>query len=310
MFISESKYLEAREHLSNLISEAMEAPLDPPKPEPKKRFHRPEFASEIIAVGSDWHVGKKTASYNLDIFNKRARQYGAHLVQLCKEVRPLVFHFAPIGDIVDGADIYPGQVHHIEVPEVQQKFIAANAIAEILRDLSPHVPLIEVPCIVGNHGRMGRKGEGHPLSNWDYLVYRYAQALTVNLKNVRWKIALDTKDTGEAWYLIHKVSGRPVLFMHGDALSGSGTPNAILAAATKWAHSMEEPWEIAMLGHFHWAYDMELPGGRRVLGNSTLVSGDDFTLRVIKTKTTISQKVIQVPVSRQRPLIVHNVPLD
>ena len=55
---------------------------------------------------------------------------------------------------------------------VEQVMFAVDRIAEFAAWVAALYPWkVKCFCVVGNHGRVGKKGEQSPLSNFDHLVY-------------------------------------------------------------------------------------------------------------------------------------------
>lgn len=282
------KYRAEVEHLATVIEEALEEPLPAGKCPPRKASHT---QCELAVFLSDLHVGKATDTYDRSVFIARMDQLEHYLVGEIKKHKPAKIHVILGGDIVDGDDIYPGHATHIEVDVVQQYFWAAHHISRMLLKLSAHGHLY-VPCIMGNHGRIGQKGEKHVLANWDYLLYRYMQADLKATKHIHFLVA-------RGWGMEYDIAGKKFFLTHGDAIAGGGSPNTLMNAAIKWAAAIPSQWDVLLQGHFHYPYQIAI-GRRTILGNGTMVSSDDWALRVLKQWVEPSQKVLLVDRTSKR----------
>lgn len=294
-----------RKHFEELVCKlyvALRQPLRVPEYKPLPPFTRE--TPEILALVSDIHVGKLTESYNLKVLSRRLLDYERYLISEIVRTQTPILHLALIGDIVDGDDIFPGHAFAVEVPTIQQYFIAADLFARMISRLSGYCK-IKVPCVPGNHGRQGRKGEKPVLSNWDYLVYKLLERELSQNDRVTF-----CYPEGHKFYIRYPVAGSRFLLMHGHAIEGAGSKNTLVSAALKWRNSIPN-WDYIAFGHWH-SDDMISVGDTKIFCNGTSTSGDSFSEEVVKTVNSPSQKVLVLypGTDKRRQIIsVTNYPL-
>lgn len=278
--------LKGKIQLDYLVEQLRDAWCNPLPSLPKiERVKSGKTRVELAAILSDVHVGKLTPTYNLAAFYRRLTKLEYYLLDRIEEGGVEKLHITLNGDIVDGENIYRGHAHHIEMGVIQQYFLAADALAEFIRNLSAKTE-VHVPCTVGNHGRMGQKGDSGFLANWDYLVYHYLKAKLEHNPQVHFHIS-------DSWGHQYLIGGVKFFITHGDAIKGGGSKNTIENAVLKWANSIPFDWEAIVLGHFHQPYTIR-NGRKRIFGNGTFVSDDPWALEELKQWVEPSQKVLEI----------------
>lgn len=198
--------------------------LPPLEPFPRVESPKVEIPHIAMLDISDVHVGSKVDpvitgglnAYDYSIFLKRGAELQRGIVRLVDmqrrvyPVNELYVNF--LGDMVEGEDIFPGQAFQIDRALAQQIFLGADWFSNLLIDLAARFDAVHVRAIPGNHGRGYRKGQSHPLTNWDTVVYRMMQQRLGNHKNVEFQIE------DKAWALYH-IPGHEQyrhILIHGD----------------------------------------------------------------------------------------------
>jgi len=230
-------------------------------PKPDKRKGEPEHA---ILLVSDWQWGKITPTYNSEIAAVRVRELGEkvkRLVDIQRTAHPVrELHIHLLGDLVEGEDIFPGQAHLIDSGLYSQMFGAAEALARLVREMLAHFEKVKVVGVIGNHGRLGRKGTFRPESNADAMMYRIARMAVGEEKRLDWP---ETFTQGERhWYAVDNVLGKRWFLFHGDQVGGgfAGFPwYGFGKKLSGWRASVAE-FDYSVGAHFHTPTRMYLNG--------------------------------------------------
>lgn len=230
-------------------------------PKPDKRKGEPEHA---ILLASDWQWGKITPTYNSEIAAMRVKELGEkvkRLVDIQRTAHPVrELHIHLLGDLVEGEDIFPGQAHLIDSGLYSQMFGAAEALARLVREMLGHFEKVKVVGVIGNHGRLGRKGTFRPESNADAMMYRIARMAVGDDKRLEWP---ETFTQGERhWYAVDNVLGKRWFLFHGDSVGGgfAGFPwYGFGKKLSGWRASVAE-FDYSVGAHFHTPTRMYLNG--------------------------------------------------
>lgn len=234
-----------------------------PTPKVDKRKQDPEVAVLCLA---DWQIGKITPTYSTDVAAERVKLLAkkvARLVEIQRADHPVKeLRIYLLGDLVEGEDIFPGQAHLIDASLYTQIFRGAEMLAGLVRDMAAVFEKVKVVGVIGNHGRLGRRGTFHPESNGDAIMYRVAAELTKSESRVEW---VETFMAGErAWYATDEVLGKKWFLFHGDQLKGGafGFPWYSLAKrATGW-HLALTSYDYSAFGHWHTPVRVVLADGK------------------------------------------------
>lgn len=282
--LSDEQFDELRSSLEGLIK---------PFKVPQLILNKTKSKNSLALLVSDVHVGKKTKSYDSLVFKNRLAELLRESLDLIKIHSPKEFVLILNGDIIDGEAIFPSHPYEIEMPSSDQYFLAAQAFGWMIQELAKHT-FVRVIGQCGNHGRMGRKSELPYTSNWEYLLYHFIEVAMKSLVDAnRVKFELPSY-----WYSIHTIQDSRFLITHGDAIKGGGSLGSVRGATVKWAVAIEDDWDIVCMGHFHAPYEMTFVG-KRVVGNGTFVSDDDYSIREIKERVLPSQTFILVKPKNQ-----------
>ena len=259
------KYEQASQLVADAIDAAITEPIRVPKPpRPKTSGKGKEERYGIQLTDTQW--GQKTATFDTVVAQARLDDYLQKILQHVRtrkgsaKVRKAHVWFT--GDMVEGETIYPGQVHKIDSPVIVQAFSAAEAYARFLIGLLEEFEEIQLCCVPGNHGRIGRKHEGiHPQSNWDNVSYHLTQRLIHGIDDApheEYRKRIKVQISEDAWHHVDYVWDWGCMLFHGDkGIKGSaGKPwYGLSRRIPGWAETLEvengSPYDYAFFGHFH-----------------------------------------------------------
>lgn len=210
-----------------------------------------------VAVLSDWQLGKRTPSYDSNVCADRIRVFGEKVVRLTDiqrkdhPVKHLSVHV--LGDIVEGEMIFPGQAHLTDASLYEQVVESGPTIlATFLRRMLADFDTVHVTAVIGNHGRIGRKGDFNPQTNADRMLYRVTQRILEGEPRLTWNIPSIPNE--RAWYAVSRIGNYAALLIHGDQFRGTaGIPwYGLMKKAGGWAlGAIAEQFDDVDFGHFH-----------------------------------------------------------
>jgi len=206
-----------------IISAVREIPKLPPVRAPKIQIKTGLSEEEAVLVISDVQAGLTTShkesgglgEFNSQVLIQEIEYLKVSLASIMKyhpNIKRLHVWFN--GDIVEGEDIFGGQLREIDQNVIEQVIFVVEHFARLLHSLAQTFEEVLCTGVVGNHGRIGRKGEHSPMANFDYLCYRWLAERLASVKNVKWNIP-------ETWWLITEVLGWGFLQVHGDDTGSS-----------------------------------------------------------------------------------------
>lgn len=275
--------------------QAMPAPELPPKRKIKKKPSK----EEALLLFSDAQIGQKVSLeetnglgyYDIHVFKKRMQKLVDHIkyyTHIQSAINPITkLNIFMLGDNVEGINIFKGQIHHLDVLIVDQFFEGIKTISKALIQLLDDFEEIEIWGIVGNHGRMGRKGENPTYINWDFLLYKTLEMMLVNYKDkIKWNIPLSN-------WTIAEIRNNSFLLLHGDTIKAwNGLPYYGIDRAdsrlTAMLSAHGKKYRYLCMGHHHNPADIDSPGGEKIL-NGTMVGGSSFSINQLHTSSRPSQ---------------------
>lgn len=276
-------------NVTDAVREAITV-MPPPKFGKLPTFKKSNDEETAVLVLSDTHVGKKTQSYNSQVFANRLESVSqgvARITELQRSdhpVRKLVVIMD--GDMVDGEGIYPTQAYHVDQAVLNQVFkIAVPAFSEFLTNMSHMFEQVDVHCVRGNHGRTGRFAE--ETSNWDLVLYNTLEIATAHNPRINWHITSD-------WYQTFDIMGMTLMVTHGHQIkSVLNLPfYGMTTKGMRWQGSVTH-FDLLIIGHYHskiyfrWN-DFEL------MMNGTMVSHDEFAREVVGMESSCEQTLFFV----------------
>lgn len=304
--LREALLTEIADVVDDTIASINALPPYAPKRAAKKSTKKPRGRpNEMHLIISDVHVGERNEpelmanlmgdrGYSFSVFEEASEtlservQYFHECYSSVFPINKLVINF--IGDIVTGESIFIGQQLQIDKIVSDQIFEGAHRFAGIFTYWASMFDTVEVYCISGNHGRVGRKGELHYRTNFDYILYRVTAALCANVKNMRWVIGEGPSlvvEHGHGWnFLLH----------HGDSIPGAGVTKANYGSLEKkvnhFAAMANIPIHYSLCGHYHRSASIGLAGGGRLIVNGSFPGGSPFSVEVLSDAQVPSQKLL------------------
>lgn len=229
--------------------------LPPVKGPPKQRKGPSEEVA--VAILSDWQLGKRTPSYTSDVCAQRVDLYADKVMALTAIQRAdhPVRHLRVwvLGDIIEGVTIFPGQHWLVDAGLYRQITVDGPRImCGFLRRMLTEFESVHVSCVIGNHGRLGRRGDYDPETNGDRMLYRICQQLMASEERITWTIP---DGPGERnWYAIDDIGGYRTLLVHGDQFRGtSGMPwYSLQKKVGGWKMgALAQGFDDVAFGHYH-----------------------------------------------------------
>jgi hypothetical protein len=268
-----------------------------PKAVKEKPVRKDREKEEALLLFSDAQLGEEIkledtngfGEYNVDIFKSRMDYLSDEIRRIAEVQQTNIerLNIFMLGDNVDGLGIYRGQDHHLDVLVVDQVLIGAEQIAKNLIECLSTFERIRIWGIVGNHGRVGKKGEYPTTVNWDYVLYKMLEKMLENYSDrIEWIIPKSN-------WCIADVCGQNFLLIHGDTIKGwNGLPYYGIDRADSRLKTMlaskGQNFRYMCLGHHHNPADIDSPAGEKIL-NGTMVGGSDFSINILHTSSRPSQ---------------------
>ncbi|GEM88174.1 hypothetical protein [Meiothermus granaticius] len=225
--------------IDRLIDRVMEAA--PLSYQPLGRYvaplRNPKTPVSKLLMLSDTHVGKVVepdqtlgyGGYNTEIFVDRLAALEDAVLSILEghtanPVEQLVV--VMLGDMLDGALSHANEADQT-LTLFDQWFTASHALAQFLRNLAAHVPVMDVYTAVGNHTRWQNQRKMPSVnrySNLDHFLYHHIAALTRDVRNICWH--LDKQP-----FAVFAVQGWTFMAGHGEHLRGGDRALGIPAHA-------------------------------------------------------------------------------
>lgn len=262
-------------------------------------------AQSAVLMFSDTHIGKVTSpkqtlafgEYNFPIFLARLKYMEEAILSIVKNhvstaVPELVI--AMLGDMLDGSLGHSNEVGQLD-PLFNQYYCGAHAVAQFLRNIAPHFPVVRIKDVVGNHTRFQnqkRMPTKNRYSNFDKFFYALVRELVRDITNIEW--TLDAQP-----YAIFDVQGFTFFCAHGDSLRGGdknlGIPNHAVGRLVSTAsqlmtkHRLPAP-NYYLVGHLHRGITLPHATGAFIV-NGGFPGVDEFGLSEMFTPADPSQKL-------------------
>lgn len=238
------------------VSDAMSGLDIQPVPAPKYRVGKGD-GEHAVALVSDLQLAKVTPTYTSEICEQRMEEYAQKIIKLAEIQRtdhPVdEITVTCLGDIVEGVEIFPGQQWLIDAGLYRQVTVDGPRIMiNFFRTLLGAFKKVHVVWVIGNHGRIGRKGTFDPETNADRMLGNIIQMLLENEPRIDFVVP---DGRGERnWYAVAEVGNYKALCIHGDQIRGhSGFPWYGLGKKVQgWAAgAIPEDFQDVFMGHFH-----------------------------------------------------------
>lgn len=249
---------------------------------------------EVALVhATDWQLGKKTSSYNIAVADRRIAEFTDKVISLTEIQRkdhPVDECVLMLGgDMVEGGgNVFASQVWEIEAHLFEQLFETARLIERMVRTLQANFAKpLRIVCEWGNHGRLGRYGDGtYAGDNADRMAYKIAQDRTNDLPAI-WQHS-------DGWYQQFAVGKYRVLLVHGDEIKsfGGNVPAfGIMRKVNAWASGVIPDFDDCYMGHYHQNITMTLANGGRVFVSGSIESDSDYAKEFVAATGKPSQRL-------------------
>jgi hypothetical protein len=289
--------------LSALIASAVEESFSEPAnfvtPRPPKMVAGRGEEEVAVAHVSDVQFGKVTKSYDSAIASARLMEYAVRVGKCIERHRAYArvddLRLMLGGDVVEGETVFGSQAFEIDSGVMQQAVRSApEAIARMIFYWLGIVKRIHVVGVPGNHGRVGRKGEGNPSTNWDSVCMEVVRMMVMGKggsrgleKRVTWNIPDD-------WYAVDDVLGTKILLIHGDNLltsvfGGSPFQRKMLSWRSGGLDGAEN-FDAVLFGHYHTYCSGEINNARWYCNGST-ESDSNFAQRAVAARGWPKQRL-------------------
>ena len=196
-----------------------------------------------------------------------------------------------LGDIVEGEEIYGGQLREIDMNVIQQVMFCWERFAHFMNEFASEFMQVKCWGVVGNHGRIGRKGEHSPMSNFDYLLYKMWEERLKTKKNIQWKVS-------ESWWDIASIQGWKFLLVHGDdtGQSFAGIPfYAVNRHKSRYREMFKSVLDEQMdFDYMTIGHHSEIAEFKNILLNGSWPGGTEFSIKRLQLADVPSQKLFGV----------------
>lgn len=256
LYETKHKHADYLETVWNAVEEAMAGIVVQPVPAPPVGG-QPVGEEYAVSLLSDLQTGKRTPGYDSLVCRERVMRYAQEIVARTEQhrrTRPIRHCHVPLlGDLVEGADIFPGQQWLIDSTLYAQMFKTTPVIiVDFVRYLLAHFDTVTVWAVDGNHGRIGRRGQFGPEDNADKMVCRIVELMLRD--EPRFTLNM-TDPAGERnWYQVMELGSYRAMLIHGDQIRGhSGFPwYGLSKKVNGWASGgIPERFQDVFMGHWH-----------------------------------------------------------
>jgi len=186
---------------------------------------------------------------------------------------------ACLGDMVEGADIFKGQIWKVDANVIDQAINGAIDVAGAFTEIimTHHDIHFDILEVFGNHGRLGAKGENPYTCSMDKVFQRMLQC---HLSKVR-EMLNYTYHQNEAWFYFVEVYGWNHLILHGDQgmsklWSNRPTINGLEKGVSRYNSMFQDQVHFIHCGHFHndvtWSFNLS-----QILINGSFVGTSNFS---------------------------------
>lgn len=272
-------------------------------PADRRRKHTPEVAVPWL---SDLQLGKRTPDYDSDVAAERIERYGDKvlaIVEMQRSMRPVrEAHVWMTGDIVEGEDIFPGQPWQIDSSLYMQTVKnGPEILGSFLRRMLGAFDKVHVTSVIGNHGRIGRKGQSHPETNTDRMCYEITKQRLADEDRLSWDNPEPGQSGDRGWYAVDTIGNYSCLLVHGDQFRGSlGIPFYGIRKKVLGWKAMGSDGNLAFphfqdlaFGHWHQPFSMTINGiGVRGIGSPE--SRNDYAAENMAGMSRPSQRLLFV----------------
>lgn len=224
---------------------------------------------EAILILNDWHYGLKTHniwnSYDIPTCVERATRVFADATQRLKMHRPRKLHILVLGDMCHGAIHNSARVASEELV-CDQIMQVSEILAQLIHEISAHVPEVEVHVTYGNHMRtVQNKGDSIHRDNMERLIPWWLSQRLKDADNI--KVA----EESETELLSIMAAGFGIVASHGDLDSLHTSPKVLSVA---FRNKLGIDLSCVVFGDKHHSEEFEELGIRSMIAGS-LCGTDD-----------------------------------
>jgi predicted phosphodiesterase len=261
---------------------AIEMALDGLTPRPG-RFKPPPAKSggkahhRQMALLSDFHGGEYVEpevvnylnEYSWQIMEDRAQEVIDGLLSHRDRSPELTgLDIAFIGDMCSGANHDEITITN-EFPLAEQAVKMGMLMGQIIEELIPHYPNINIIAVEGNHPRLTKAPAAKmPHNNGDWIAATFAKEYLKKYQTVDFKIGRGS--------ILHQIAGRNIFCWHGDGIRSSmpGVPwGGVMRRVNNIQAAHRMHIDHFIYGHFHQANIVQ---AGRVIGNGSLKGTDEW----------------------------------
>lgn len=276
-------------------------------PEPVYFVNNGESEEVLVAHLSDWQLGEVVdfehtlgiGHYNSNIACHRIRYIFERIVEMAenrrtvRKVRKLVLMIG--GDMVHNDTMRGSAKSHADFEISMQMSLFSRILIEMILLMLRHFDIVEVEMVEGNHGRNGRPGENHPMSNYDYMAYERIREVIHAIVRDRNRVRINCP---YSMFINKDIMGKNYLLFHGESIRGwMGIPfyGAIRTKSNldKLFGLIGEKFDNMFVGHHHTYADWEDSAGEIVMNGST-VGPSTFSVDCLTRGSRASQNVFFV----------------
>lgn len=250
------KYKQSSSEAYGLILKAVKENVKAINTSPKIRATSSKQGARELVLNpwnSDTQIGKVTPTYNTNVAHERVALYTDKIIE-----RTIDFSSAYsittaniwfLGDVVEGENIFPTQSHVIDTSVFRQSTVDAPTmyVDQILR-LLEYVEIVNVICVIGNHGRLGRYS--NPESNMDRVFYQILYWMFKD--NPRVNVVVPQGHGESMFWAVDKIGNYSTLLVHGDQFGPPSTQNSYVKKIPNWKISgIPVHFDDVAMGHYH-----------------------------------------------------------
>ncbi|BES72184.1 hypothetical protein RE428_32020 [Marinobacter nanhaiticus D15-8W] len=271
------------ERFQRFVGHLMSKPTQPPKwLYSKKKGQDRAIATAMLSdthfdeVVQPRHINGVNA-YNRTIATLRLQRFFENVLTLCKhhcggiDIEGLVLPLG--GDMVSG-NIHEELAETNEAPIMDTVLYWSGQIIAGIEMLLTHFDRLYVPCVTGNHGRNHKKPKAKTRAkdSFDWLIYKLVERHFQGRSEVTFNIPLETDARWNIYSTRYHMT-------HGDQFKGGNGIAGIFSPIMRGHYkkmtreqSVETPYDILLMGHFHQLIDMG-----SVIVNGSLKGYDEWT---------------------------------
>lgn len=246
---------------------------------------------EFVLLLSDLQVGVCSPTFSFSVFHRRmdtlAKSIGS-IVSLHRKAHPVKkLNIFMLGDFIQNEMI--GRVvdlDHLEGTVAIQLFQhCIPALQIFLRTMLQVFEEVEVWCVRGNHGSLGKFMADS--TNFDDVAYYFLKQVFVREHRIQFHIA------GQ-FFNMASVMGHKFMLVHGDKIPMHLTLPwyGVTTRAMRWQGSIGE-FEYLCLGHFH-VFSVVDWSNMTVFSNGTFLSDDEWTIKTLGLSSSVCQMLLGV----------------